>query len=932
MKKFFLILFVFSALCPISLGAEILIPKTASVLCNWTFKTSEDYKGWRSGHLTPPEFSDGVWKSKYTGNDPMIFTPPVDLVAKAGQLVEIRLKSNGHGLGELYYTNTHQGPFGGFHSKKMIQWPIIHDGKWHTYQIIPNWLPEKKIIKIRFDFGSPFANMFNQAELEIASIRIIDLNLKDIPNSDPQWEEDRIQSEWKSSSAPSSTALSSPLIAFDADEVGEWIHFKVEGSKKQEKKPDQPFSQKGKFRFLTEQISQISEQPFQYDPGNDMYNLDLSSNSNWTGKIYSMELILPEENIRLKEFKVGDQPQGDGHLELRENCLINPINRAGKEIPLQLAFFNSGGKPLKGLRYSLKTTDREIAGALPEIPVFEKQEIQIVLNGLEEGKFESTLHILDEKGKILLSSPVSFDVLPALNFAKMSYVPEPIPAETDYEIGALYFPGWCKREAWDRVRISQPIRKPVLGWYDEANPEVIDWQIKWAREAGIQFFLVDWYWNKGSQHLDHWVQNFTKAKYHSQLKWAMMWANHNGPGSHSFEDQTAVTQFWLNNYFHSPDYYTIDGKPVVMIWSPNLMDNDIIEIEAKKGKSLKKGEGVKKLLDLSRKMALDAGYPGIYFIAMKWPESSTDPKDLLWLKEAGFDCTSLYHFMSPGKVSVDRLLYSFDHVVNASKEYLEARQKSGILPFLPNLSTGWDSRPWHGDRQTVIYGRTVEKFKIICEDMKKFADQYDHKRIVLAPLNEWGEGSYAEPNLEFGFGMYEALRNTFCKKPEGGFPLYYGPSDIGLGPYDLPPVAPKIKRSHWDFDDNTLQGWTPAVSIKNVKVDQGILSGISSTRDPIFDFKTDPLKAREWKKLVLRMKVENLKNADQIQIFWNPAGGSASEKTSLKQSIINDGKFHDYEFDLSSHKLWRGRISGLRLDPCSAEQVKIFIDSIKLLP
>ena len=58
------------------------------------------------------------------------------------------------------------------------------------------------------------------------------------------------------------------------------------------------------------------------------------------------------------------------------------------------------------------------------------------------------------------------------------------------------------------------------------------------------------------------------------------------------------------------------------------------------------------------------------------------------------------------------------------------------------------------------------------------------KRAVLAPVNEWGEGSYAEPCREFGFGMYEAVRNNLCEKPESGWPLNYGPKDVGLGPYE----------------------------------------------------------------------------------------------------------------------------------------------------
>ncbi|MDO5581514.1 MAG: glycoside hydrolase family 99-like domain-containing protein [Planctomycetia bacterium] len=928
MKQFNRLIIVLFLLCSCSFGAEIPIPKTASVLYDWTFKSSADYKDWKVGNITHPEFSQGVWKSQYTGSDPMIFPPKINLDAKRGQLVEIRMKSNGIGKGEFYYTDTNEGPFGGFHTKKMDLWPIIHDGNWHTYQIIPNWSRLKKIIKVRIDFGGPYANMFNASTLEIDYIRIIDLNYKDAPKVDPHWKSDRIQSEWKTESANEKSSISSNLFTFDADEAGEWLYFKARGSKKS----DSASPQKAKFRFLSESMSDFSEQIFMYDPGNNTYNIDLSSNVHWTGKIHCIQFSFPEENVRIEELKVGNKPEGDGHLELLENCPANPLNRANNEIPLQLVFFNSGGSPLKGLRYYLKTSDREIGGSLPEIPVFEKQEIQIILNGLEEGVFESVLNVVDEKENIILSAPVKIDVLPALNFRKVSYVPAPIPAETDYEIGALYFPGWSKREAWDRIRTSQPIRKPILGWYDESNPEVIDWQIKWASEAGIKYFFVDWYWNKGSQHLDHWVKNFPKAKYHSYLKWAMMWANHNGPGSHSVEDQTEVTRFWIENCFNSPDYYTIDGKPVVMIWSPQQMDKDLIDIESKKGNLLKKGEGVKILLDLSRKIAVEAGYKGIYFIAMKWPEASADPKDILWLKEAGFDCTSLYHFMSPGNVPVDRLLYSFDYVVNESKEYLEARQKSGVLPFLPNLSTGWDSRPWHGDRQTVVYGRTVEKFRKICLDVKNFADRVHQKRMILAPLNEWGEGSYAEPNLEFGFGMYEALRDVFCKKPQGGFPPYYGPSDIGLGPYDLPPVAPKIKRTAWDFDDNTLQEWNPSGGVKNVKTENGILSCITSTRDPIFYQKFDPMKTGEWKKCVLRMKAENLKSADMIQIFWDPFGGNASEQTSLRVPIINDGQFHDYEFDLAGNKLWRGRITGLRLDPCSSEQVNIFIDSIKLLP
>jgi hypothetical protein len=218
------------------------------------------------------------------------------------------------------------------------------------------------------------------------------------------------------------------------------------------------------------------------------------------------------------------------------------------------------------------------------------------------------------------------------------------------------------------------------------------------------------------------------------------------------------------------------------------MDDDITAIERDKGNALQKGEGVKKLLDISQEMAKAAGFKGIYFVAMKWPEASAKAGDIQWLADAGFEMTSIYHFMDHGGKAENPMRFPFELVMKASLPYWEERYETGILPFLPNLSTGWDSRPWHGDKNVIIENRTVAQFQRICEDFKKFSAKTGIKSVVLAPTNEWGEGSYIEPNAEYGFGMFETIRKVFCKEPAGGFPLNYGPEDVGLGPYDYPPI------------------------------------------------------------------------------------------------------------------------------------------------
>ena len=110
-----------------------------------------------------------------------------------------------------------------------------------------------------------------------------------------------------------------------------------------------------------------------------------------------------------------------------------------------------------------------------------------------------------------------------------AYVPEPQPVKSDVEITAIYYPGTEQMSEWDVIAGTCPERKPLLGWFDEGNPEAIDWQIKWAVEHGITSFCVDWYWNKGYRRLEHWLKGYYRARYRKHLKWFMMYANHNQP-------------------------------------------------------------------------------------------------------------------------------------------------------------------------------------------------------------------------------------------------------------------------------------------------------------------------------------------------------------------------------------------------------------------
>ncbi|MBQ2684598.1 MAG: glycoside hydrolase family 99-like domain-containing protein [Thermoguttaceae bacterium] len=788
------------AVCPILFCALLFcglfaptLTAEEEVLQEWTFASSDSAAGWSGGNITQPTVVDGALTATFRASDPILISPIFDIKPAVGQYVEITARCVSAQAGELFYAADTSGIYGGFSQEKSTRWELINDGRTHTYKIYPQWAGLPQIIRIRIDFGAPTGDQIGKEGFALESVRIVDPHFDQLPECDGVWDftdncdwsagssVEKTPAGWRLTGNDEASVIASQLFRFRTGKKRPWLNLTLKGTA--------PRIQIGYATDISRSWASIG---FDLTPSDKpiVYNIRLGDKNNWGSELVLLSLKLTRAGeATVERIQVSDSPQGPPRLEVCSALATEAINRCGTPTPIAVSIKNVGGEPAGDVRVQLTPPDgitAEGEALLGDALPFEPLERTFLLTC--DHPFSGTIpYTVTAKDLPPISGSIDVEITEPLGLEKAEYVPQPRPIELEdpeLEIGALYFPGWDKRSSWQRIWSSQPIRKPVLGWYQEGLPEVVDWQIKWARESGISFFLVDWYWNRGHRSLEHWVQAFQQARYKSQFKWAMMWANHNGPGSHSIEDQRAVTQYWLDNYFNTPEYYTIDGKPVVMIWSPEGMDNDIRKTEREKGNDLPKGQGVKTLLEESRRMAVEAGYPGIYFIAMKWPEASTDPACIQWLKDAGFDCTSIYHYMSPGPNQPVDYTFDFDKVVDSSLPWWEKRLQTGILPFLPNLTSGWDDRPWNN--HLVIANRTVKKFRKVCEEMKAYLAKSGQKRIVIAPVNEWGEGSYIEPNREFGFGMYEALRQTFGKQPEGGWPLFYGPSDVGLGPYDYP--------------------------------------------------------------------------------------------------------------------------------------------------
>ncbi|MCK5805517.1 MAG: glycoside hydrolase family 99-like domain-containing protein [Lentisphaeria bacterium] len=920
-----------TALATLSVVVCFAAPQT---VVEWTFDESGDAKEWSTAnHVSNVRVADGALKGTLMDWDPWVTSPQFEIKADTWQRVEFRLRTTVSGTGQLFFTSTTKSPYGGFFPRKNVSWRVNGDGQWHDYSILPFWQSEKKIIMIRLDFARVSGADKGVGTFELDWLRIVQAATPGRLAKPPQWR------------FPADVGALSPsglltarrtkgglgLVAANRDDWLEssYFSFPADDAFFAVVRMSTKVGRTASLSWLSGKAKSRAVLDFAVIPDGLMrtYNLDLSSSKTWSDDIHRVGFRPPlgKGESTLAELVFAEDPSGPPSPFPLYAGLEEAINRAGRSASFLVSLENRGGETMvdariKHLRLPLgvSAVKREGWDRIGAIDVFDRLEhrFQLLASGPVSGPFE----LVVEGGGARCSFTGELKFEASLSLPKADYVPIPHPVESDYEIGALYFPGWPTIDRWARIWATDPQRRPVLGWYDEANPEVVDWQIKWAVENGIQFFMVDWYWNKGSMHLEHWIRAWEKARYRSYLKWCMMYANHNPKGSHSEEDQRNVTKYWIDNFFHLAEYYRIDGKPVVMYWSPAGLKRDMGEGAG----------GAKKLLDISREMAREAGYKGIHFIAMKWPEASTRAGDVQWLKDEGFDMTSLYHFMHHGGKAENPRRFPFKLVADCSYEWWQARRETGILPFMPNLSTGWHSRPWHHDKGTWIEGRTVADFRRICADARKFADETGIRRMVLAPINEWGEGSYAEPNTEFGFGMYESVRDAFCRKPLGGWPANYGPSDVGLGPYDLP-KAKRNDLTHWTFAGDA-QGWRAAMGIQNFKGGGGSLRFRTSSNDPALSTSLGRIRARNYRRVVVRMKTAPSGPGEKsaLQLFWSTNSASISETTSASVAIQGDGEFHEYAIEVAENPRWRGRLKSFRLDPGSHRDVVVEITEIRL--
>lgn len=404
------------------------------------------------------------------------------------------------------------------------------------------------------------------------------------------------------------------------------------------------------------------------------------------------------------------------------------------------------------------------------------------------------------------------------NIKLEEYVPTPKPATSDRIVAAHYYAAWKKGAAglhngFDDLH-EYPERTPLMGYYDEENPAVSDWEIKWALEHGINCFIYCWYRkleNMGKPvtvndlRCPHGIHEaLFNAKYGKMMKFAIMYENSDKWGTTDSGDIIKhLMPFWMENYFKKENYLIIDNKPVLFVFCQRRLS-----------KVWPNPNDQKLAFDACREYAKKEGFDGMTFAVC---DTSTSKNTADEMSDRGYDFRFGYssgynprrnipkemtaeeyeeHFGFTSGYNPKKNMPDEDYIIEQQCEILKKRLElapmkqpataSCFLDPTPRTTAHWINMGYDFHDYLVWY-LSPDKFRILLRRMKEMTDvlpdgAWGKKIFMIDNWNEWDEGHYVAPSHEFGFRYLQAIREEFTKRDN--LPDYRTPQDMGLANYN----------------------------------------------------------------------------------------------------------------------------------------------------
>jgi GT2 family glycosyltransferase len=313
---------------------------------------------------------------------------------------------------------------------------------------------------------------------------------------------------------------------------------------------------------------------------------------------------------------------------------------------------------------------------------------------------------------------------------------------------------------------NQPRLPADLGYYDLRVAEVMEQQAELARRYGVTGFCYYYYWFDGKRLLEHPLERMLETG-KPNLPFCLCWANENwtrrwdGRDSDVLLGQSYTDEGMLEivadfaRYFRNDAYIRVDGKPLMLVYRIKELPNPA------------------RAMTVWRNYCRQNGIGEICIAMVESFELSARPEDP---KKYGCDIT--VEFPAHGMVNdpprpVEKINFDWTGAAHDYRQLAAAFMRRPEVGFrrIRSVLVGWDNTPRHRDRSLILENATPGAFQAWLEwtYRRTLEQNYGDERLVFVlAWNEWGEGSYLEPDRQFGHGYLQAVRNALETVESGG--------------------------------------------------------------------------------------------------------------------------------------------------------------------
>lgn len=533
------------------------------------------------------------------------------------------------------------------------------------------------------------------------------------------------------------------------------------------------------------------------------------------------------------------------------------------------------------------------------------------------------------------------------------YVPEPVvPKDSNgYYVGMNMCNLWQNGEhwGWDNITPFDEVR-PVLGYYDEDNSEVADWEIKFMAEHGVDYQAICWYGSssnspiKSTRYGGGLDKGFLNAKYSNYMDFAILWEAANAAIPQNMDAwKNYFVPYWMDYYLSDPRYARIDNKAVIGVFGADKL-------------CYRDDFSLKEAFDYLEDACREIGYDGCIFMACSTTSSASVQSTL---SVSGFDCIYAYNYGKEG--------YNPTYTINSHT----SQHKTGNIHVLPTISVGFNNVAWGGRRSPNM---TTDDMHTMSQWVKNTAfgnwyknssENWKKKLMMFSTWNEYGEGTYIMPSGLNGFGYLDVIKSEFTDNDTACTDVTPTENQISrlgcLFPNDrqmpratfngvraLPETPSGTTAFSKSFASGTSFNSSAFNSVGGMEysydASQQAMRFTVTGADPMVSVKNVSLSASSAAGITVRAKVP--KNTDLSIYFATSANPTLSE--SMKVTVIADtSDWKEYYFNMSDNGYWQGTITQLRFDPGSGNinatlyfdkltavtsmQFKVYIDTVEYI-